>query len=258
MVSHELRSPLTAIKGYAATLLRHERRLVQEERHEFLRAIVEASERLQDVIDQLLEISQLEMGVVQIEHMPIDLDRLTRDAVLAARQRTERIGPGRFVIAVRRESLPGGAGRREILALGDARRLRTVLDNLLENAVKYSPSGGEIAVILRSVPTVSAGAPARGTAHAGDAAASPSGATQPMVEIEVRDSGIGIPSDHVPHVFDRFHRVDNGLTREVEGLGLGLAICQRIVEMHGGVIWVESGPGAGSRFHVRLPAPESH
>jgi signal transduction histidine kinase len=74
-----------------------------------------------------------------------------------------------------------------------------------------------------------------------------------MVEIVVRDFGVGIPSEHLGHIFDRFHRVDSSLTREVEGLGLGLAICKRLVELHGGMIWADSTPGSGSAFHVMLP-----
>jgi signal transduction histidine kinase len=110
---------------------------------------------------------------------------------------------------------------------------------LLENAVKYSPDGGVIAVTLRLCEDASRRAA--------------TGAMETMVEIEVRDPGIGIPSDHLDRVFERFHRVDTRLAREDEGMGLGLAIARRIVELHGGVIWVESGSGVGSVFHVLLP-----
>ncbi len=237
-VSHELRSPLTAIKGYAATLLRHEQRLPREERREFLEAISQASERLQEVIDRLMEMSQLEAGAAPFERFPVDIERLVEGAVSAAQQRAERQAPGRFTFAARHE--PDGAagaaaaadGDSPLLVRGDARRLRSVLDRLLENAVKYSPPGGAIAVTTRRADDPVLGA---------------------MVEVEVRDSGMGIPPDHLERVFERFHRVDTRLVREADGLGLGLAIAKRIVELHGGAIWAESGPGSGSAFFVRLP-----
>jgi signal transduction histidine kinase len=238
--SHELRSPLTAIKGYAATLLRHEQRLPREERREFLEAIGQASERLQETIDRLLEMSQLAAGTVRIERFPVAVARLVDDAVLAARGQMDRRAPDRFTFTVRDGSAPDGPGAREALTLGDARRLRRVMDHLLENAIKYSPDGGTIAVTLRVCDDASNHA----ARHA---------APDAMVEIEVRDSGVGIPPDHLERVFERFHRVDTRLAREAEGMGLGLAIAKRIVELHGGAIWAESGLGNGSAFYVRLP-----
>ncbi|MGH2486344.1 MAG: sensor histidine kinase, partial [Ktedonobacterales bacterium] len=128
------------------------------------------------------------------------------------------------------------------LVSADPRLLRLALDNLLENAVKYSPMGGEIDVLLRVHADMNEVAPA-------DVESRPA----TMLEIAVRDTGLGIASEHLDRVFERFHRVDVQLTRQVNGLGLGLAMCSRIAELHGGSIWAESGPGMGSVFYLTLP-----
>ena len=147
----------------------------------------------------------------------------------------------------------------EPLIQGDRHRLREVLDQLLENAVLYSPEGGTVEVVIRPIviPGQAGSSPAplghdesrtvqRGTS------ASVRGPQQ-MMEICVRDHGIGIPREQLERIFENFHRLDTRLTREVNGLGLGLAISKRIVELHGGTIWAESKVGMGSTFHVRLP-----
>jgi len=245
-VSHELRSPLTAIKGYAATLLRHDQRLPREERREFLEAIGQASDRLQEVIDRLLEMSQLEAGAVRLERFPLDVLHLVRDAVASAEREAEDRAPGRFSFTVIREADPTETDSLDLIVRGDARRLRTVLDHLLENAVKYSPAGGTIAVTVRTFS-------AAGRLHGADSQDRPDDIDGPSVEVEVRDVGVGIPAEHLDRVFDRFHRVDTRLARDAEGLGLGLAIARRIVELHGGSIRAESVQDGGSAFFVRLP-----
>ena len=138
------------------------------------------------------------------------------------------------------------------LILADQRRIREVIDDLLENAVKFSPGGGVIKVILRPVTQVPTTLP-----ESSEDDQQAVQISRKMLEILVCDNGMGIPAEHLERIFDRFHRVDTRLTREVNGLGLGLAICKRIVEMHDGIIWAENRPkGAGSVFHVRLPIDE--
>jgi signal transduction histidine kinase len=264
-VSHELRSPLASIKGYAATLLKYERRLSADECHEFLQAIVEASDRLEAVIDRMIEMSQLETGYIQIDRAPVDMERLAHAAVRAAELRASKAHPNQFTFTVESQ-LPGcrpsatnrwdsDSDRGDIAAivLGDARRLRSLLDHLLENAVKYSPDGGAIAVTLRIYePGRESGQDPAPTVESESGYAS-GAARPPLVEALVQDAGIGIPPDQLHRVFDRFHRVDTQLTRESEGLGLGLAIAKRIVELHGGSIWAENVAGGGNVFHVVLP-----
>jgi len=265
-VSHELRSPLASIKGYAATLLRHERRISREERHEFLLAITEASDRLAAVIDRLFEMSQLETGDITIELTVVNLAYLVREAITAIEQRF--VEPDhldrRSTLTLRLEDERGMPTNEEPLIWADRHRLREVLDNLLENAIHYSPEGGAIEVIIRPVftrgqtsrlRTVTRGAGGDDRQTMMPLAKQEA---QSMVEICVHDQGIGIPPAHLERVFDRFHRVDTRLTREVNGIGLGLAICKRIVELHGGTIWVESDLGQGSTFHVWLPRDARH
>jgi len=265
-VSHELRSPLASIKGYAATLLRHERRISREERHEFLLAIKEASDRLAAVIDRLFEMSQLETGDVTIELTAVNLAYLVREAITAVEQhlvepeQQER----QFTFSLRLEDDRRVPTHEEPEIWADRHRLREVLDILLDNAIHSSPEGGAIEVIIR--PIFTRGQTSRPhTAARGDGgddrqAMMPLAQqeAQSMVEICVSDQGIGIPPAHLERVFDRFHRVDTRLTREVSGIGLGLAICQRMVELHGGTIWAESDLGQGSTFHVWLPRDARH
>src|SRR6266567_419959 len=179
-VGHELRGPLTAIKGYAATLLRHERRISREERHEFLVAISAASDRLELIIERFLEISQLETDAIRIERFPVDVARLAHEALTVAEQRASGHSPGRFTFNLR---------------LKDAH---------LKNAPMVAQKPGRV------------------------------------LEICVCDHGLGIPPEHLGRIFERFHRVDNRLIREVNGLGLGLTMCKHIIELHDGVIWAES------------------
>jgi len=132
------------------------------------------------------------------------------------------------------------------------------MDNLIENAVKYSPGGGVIKIILRPVTQIQT--IQKETSFSTESKIDDTQSThisRQMLEILVCDNGMGIPVDHLDRIFDRFHRVDTRLTREVNGLGLGLTICKGIVEMHGGIIWAENRQnGKGSVFHIRLPIDE--
>ena len=135
-VSHELRGPLTTIKGYASTLLRHEGHLAREERRQFLRAINEASDRLEVIIERLLEVSQLETGQVTLQFAPLDMAYLAGEAIAALEERVASRSPGRFSFHLRLEDASGVEAVSVPLIWGDQRRLREVLDNLLENAIQ--------------------------------------------------------------------------------------------------------------------------
>ncbi len=251
-VSHELRSPLASIKGYAATLLRHERRISREERHQFLLAITEASDRLEVIIERLLEMSQLETSEVTVDRSPVDMAYLVKESVAAVEESITTKHPGRFIFKVALEHADGTPASSVPLILADQRLMREVIDDLLENAVKFSPGGGAIKVILRPVTQVQTLFPENAEENQ-----QPVQTARRMLEVLVCDNGLGIPAEHLERIFDRFHRVDTRLTREVSGLGLGLTICKRIIEMHDGIIWAESRQsGTGSVFHVRLPIDE--
>jgi len=214
-VSHELRTPLAAIKGFTTTIQSFYSQISEEELREFLGEIDGASDRLQELIENLLQLSRMESGTFQLKAEPIVLDGMLRQTVDEARRRhTER------EVTLEIEGEPP-------VVQADERRLSQVLANLIENAVKYSPDGGEIAVRA-------------GVAEAG-------------VWFSVADQGLGIAPEHLEHIFERFYRVDTPRTREIGGTGLGLAICARIVEEHGGRIEAQSVEGEGSTFTVTLP-----
>jgi signal transduction histidine kinase len=213
-VSHELRTPLGSIKGYATTLLEHEGLLSRAERREFLEIIDGESDRLDELIRNLLDMSRLEAGVLKIDPEPTDL----ADVVAECAQRVQRLTDRHAILTV---------WECDRLVEADKNRVKQVLNNLLENAVKYSPDGGEIVATGR----------VKGN----------------TLEFSVADQGVGIPTRDVLRVFDRFHRVEGEISKRVGGTGLGLGICKRLVELHHGQIWVESRLGKGSTFFFTLP-----
>lgn len=213
-VTHELRSPLSSIKGYTSFLLAHDHKISREEKQECLQIIEEESERLDELIGNLLDMSLLEEGMLRIEKSRVRLRGVAEQALERARLLSEK---HQF-----RLEWP-----EDVEVLADSRRILQVLQNLLKNAVKYSPEGGEILVT--------------GLAREG------------CLVVSVHDQGIGIPLHEQGRIFDRFHRVQGEMSRKVGGAGLGLAICKGLVEAHGGRIGVESQPGAGSTFSFTLP-----
>lgn len=217
-VSHELRTPLASIKGFATTLLRQDVDWDEDTRREFLAIIDEESDRLGELISNLLDMARIEAGTLRVEPEPIGLVPIIQDTVETFRLITHR---HRFEVHLP-DYLPW--------VKADPRRVRQVLRNLLENAVKYSPGGGLITV---SVSLLLA-----------------------EMQITVSDQGIGIEADNIERVFDRFYQVDSASTRKVGGSGLGLSICKAIVEAHGGRIWARSEVGVGSSFYFTLPLAE--
>lgn len=217
VVSHELRTPLGVIKGNVSSLQHYGDRLDLAARAEALQAIDAAADRLTALVDDLLDLQRLEAGRFALAHDLVDL-RAVAAAVLA--DLLPRAEGYAFDLTVA-GALPA--------VRGDAPRLRQVVQNLVDNAVKYSPEGGRVAVRL---------------AARGD-----------TVELRVEDQGIGLPPDQLERVFARFYRVDSSHTRGIGGTGLGLAIVQELVAAHGGQVRAESaGPGRGSAFVVTLPA----
>ena len=217
-VSHELHTPLAAIKGFATTLLDNEDKLEYGERREFLQEIDAASDRLTNLIAQLLEFSRMEAGLLPIEQVPTEVNEVLAGALSHWRIRA----PERSVAVVVPQALPK--------AMADPRRLRQVLDNLLENAHKYTPA--HCLVSIECVETVSAG--------------------KPMVQLTVRDEGPGIPAEQLERIFDPFQQAD-AAGRQAGGVGLGLAICRRIIDAQQGRIWAESSVGQGAAFVMTLP-----
>jgi PAS domain S-box-containing protein len=214
-VSHELRTPLGLIKVFASTLLREDVQFDEETRHEFLCDIEEETDKLEELVRNLLDISRMEEGRLRLDKQPTNIGHLAQE-VLDDMQ--GQCAQHNVVLA-----LPA----KPLVAPVDAKRIAQVLRNLLSNAIKYSPQGTTVTVQGRS--------------------------EDGRVLIEVRDQGIGIPEKDLARVFERFYRIDNEFTRKVGGVGLGLALCRGIVEAHDGRIWVESAPGKGSAFSFVLP-----
>lgn len=262
-VSHELRSPLASIKGYTTTLLRHDRRISREERHEFLLSINESSDRLARVITSLLEISELETGTIEIERTSVNIAHLALEAIGVAEQRLAGSGEARAMtpsahryptFVVHLQDHHGEPTQNELVIEADQSRLREVLDHLLQNAIFHTPEDGIIDVTIRPVfSSEDSKQFSLSSQQMATKLAAVQQRYQQLVVIGVRDTGRGIPSRHLTRIFDPFYRVDTRLTREVNGLGLGLAISRRIVELHEGILWVESEFGKGSTFYVCLP-----
>ena len=268
-VSHELRSPLTSIKGSAETLLRLDRRTSRQQRREFLLTITEASDELAVVIDRLLELAQLDTGRLRIARALVNLAHLVREALTAAQERlaapTQQPGVPQTQAPVRcswrlEDPQEGEPTSAEPLIQADGQRLREVLDHLLANAIAYSPGGGTIEVMIRPVSvhglthSVQRAPAAPTPGQTQDLPSSLAATPQLGMELCVHDQGMGIPGEQLELIFAPFQRLDTTLTHPVPGLGLGLALCQRLVERNDGIIWAESVVGEGSAFHIWLPA----
>jgi two-component system, OmpR family, phosphate regulon sensor histidine kinase PhoR len=219
-VSHEFRTPLTAIQGFAETLLAGAIDDPQN-RGRFLEIIVEHSRRLARLTEDLLMLSKMDADRLEFEtrRIPVAafIESCMETAQPRARDKDLRLSVNRV------EKIPDIAG--------DRRRLTEVLQNLLDNAIQYTPAGGEIMVSA--------------------------GVADSEVVFTVSDTGIGIPQAEQPRIFERFYRADVARSREVGGTGLGLSIAKHLVESHGGRIWVQSEIGQGSQFHFSVPIFEA-
>lgn len=268
-VSHELRSPLTTIKGYTTTLLLHEERITSQERHEFLLTIKEACERLEKMIARMLELAQLESGEVMLQLSPVNLPHLIRETLIAgASCPGQHQGEGNTdqrrehsVLTLHLEDSSGLPTQEEPVIQADRRLLENMLFLLLENAWRHSPEGASIEVVIRPVVGTDQesqshllpDAGGKTNPHREAGVLTVPAESQPMLEICVQDQGSGIAPEYLEHIFERFQRANMQLMRDGGGLGLGLAICRYIVALHQGKIWAESAVGEGSIFHIQLP-----
>ena len=219
IASHELRTPVTSIKGYtqlAKTLIRENDLSTSEE---YLDIALDQIDRMSRLILELLDVSRIETGRLEIRREPIPWTAFVRSVV---QRHHTAVGDRRFHVNVPDVSK---------VVEGDRDRLEQVLGNLLENAVKYSPEGSDITVVVDDK---------------GD-----------VLVTSVCDRGIGIPADELAQVFERFHRGRQVSSTNYGGLGLGLYITKQIIERHGGSIWVESAEGVGTTFYFSLPASHS-
>lgn len=217
-VSHELRTPLTSIKGFVQIFdRRHRRGEAVADEHE-LRLVLTQVDHLMGLVDDLLDVSHLPGRHMHLVRSTVDLAELTRQRIGRVEAETGR--------RVRFRSMA-----QYVCGLWDGKKLAQVLDNLLANAVKYSEPGSAIDVQLRNTPG--------------------------RLQISVHDVGVGVLQEHLSDVFEAFFRVDNTTTRHTNGLGIGLYLCKRIVEQHGGDVYAKSEPGLGSEFGFSLPLPHA-
>jgi PAS domain S-box-containing protein len=216
LVSHELRTPLTSIRGYLELVLDEEAGALTDEQRQFLGVVERNAHRLLALVGDLLFLAQVEAGKLSLEIGAVDLSSIAAESVETARPLAEEKGV----------TLTLATGPLALIA-GDRARLAQLLDNLISNGVKFTPSGGRVDVRIRGL---------RGKAV-----------------IEIRDTGMGIPAAEQEHLFERFYRTSQATEQAIPGTGLGLAISKAIVEAHGGQIVVASGEGDGSTFRISLP-----
>jgi len=216
--SHELRTPLASLQAYLEMLADGEA-ASEEERADFLRIATEETHRLSRLLDNMLNISRIESGLTRIERTPVDLHAVARRAVAALEGQARGKS---MLVSVRNAAV-------DCTVDGDEDLLLEVVQNLVSNAIKYTPEGGRIAVSVDTDPLTRS------------------------VVASVTDTGLGIPPDALPRLFDKFYRVEN-FRRLAKGTGLGLNLCKSIVEnLHGGQIGVDSTVGRGSRFWISIP-----
>ena len=215
IISHELKTPVSLIKGYASTLRREDAEWDEATILDSLEVIEEESDRLADLIDNLLEATRLQSGMIGLAKETLHLDRLSERLAVKFKHQSEK------------HTLATDFPPDFPVVEGDETRLRQVLTNLIGNAIKYSPDGGEVTI---------------------------SGSfDDDEVTIAVSDQGVGLSPGEEARVFERFYRVDGAITRKTQGVGLGLYIAHSVIEAHDGRIWAASEPGQGATFSFTLP-----
>jgi signal transduction histidine kinase len=216
-VSHDLRSPLASIQGYLETVHMKDGDLAPDERQRYVKTALRNARRLSDLVGELFELSKLETEQVEPTMEPFPIAELVQDVVMQYEPQAEE-----QAVALKAD-LP----ERHARVRADIGLVERALSNLIDNAIQYTPDGGVVAVRV-----------------ANEAEA---------VRVEVSDTGPGIPEDELPHIFERFYRVDKSRDRDKGGAGLGLAIAKTILELHDGRLAVESTVGEGTTFRFRLP-----
>ncbi len=216
-----MRTPLTAIMGYT-DLLRLRSDNLTDDQELMLRNIKDSSQRLMDLVNNILDVARLEDGKMTIVPDVMELLPTVQQALAVIQPMADQ----------KHISIKTSVSPSIPFVWGDAKRVNQILINLLSNAVKYTPNTGCVTVAARQ------------------------DSTSDMVVVQVSDSGVGIPSEQLPHIFDRFSRIERAETKHTIGTGLGLSIAKGLVEAHGGQIWVESEEGEGTCFTFTLPVAQ--
>ena len=215
-VSHDLRSPLASIQGYIETIMMKESELNPEDRLKYLETILNNTTLLSKLVEELFELSKLDAKQIQPKPEPFSIAELTQDIVMKFRPKAEKT----------KINLKTELPQNLPLVYGDIGLIERALSNLMENAIQYTPANGIVKVELSGID------------H--------------KIRISISDNGLGIPKDELPHIFERFYRVEKSRSREKGGTGLGLAIAKKILEIHDSDILVESEINVGTRFYFDL------
>jgi PAS domain S-box-containing protein/diguanylate cyclase (GGDEF)-like protein len=246
VVGHELRTPLTSMRNAVDIVLGETAGAINENQRKFLSMAERNIDRLSGLINELLDISKIESGKIRIELKPLDLCAPLDMAIASVTSRTKEKS-----ISMHQE-IPSDLPQ----AYGDSDKLEQIFINLLDNAIKFTPEGGDICVTAKLVHNEKFGVGVRekpkkvGSEELGVWG---SGLDSNFIEISVADTGIGIPADELEKIFDRFYQAGKSITKEIKGAGLGLAITKGLIEAHGGKIWAESEVGKGTKFTFTLP-----
>jgi two-component system phosphate regulon sensor histidine kinase PhoR len=226
--SHELKTPLTAIRGFSETLL--DDNLPPALRRQFAETVKANADRLQRIVDDLLDLSRIESGGFRVEPEIVSITETAHEAIAPARAQMDE----------KRVEFVTDVPPEYEFVFADPAALRQILSNLVGNAIRYVPVGGRVEVSARC---------------AGQAAIQ-RGDDREWVQVSVADDGAGISAAHLPRIFERFYRADAARSREEGGTGLGLAIVKHLVEAHGGTVDAESTPGRGTTIRFLVPAPD--
>lgn len=229
--SHEMRTPVAAIEGYLSLALNPKVASVDERAKGFLLKAHDATQHLGELFRDLLSITKLEEGKMHLKKEPVNLTQVIQDTITNLQPIADQKG---LKLAFEPDT-PVGSSARKVLnpqysVLGDPARLREVMTNLIDNAIKFTAQGSVTVSISGS---------------------------DDLVTVKVKDTGIGIGKEDAAHLFQKFYRIDNSATRTIGGTGLGLYLTRSIVELYGGRIWVESEPGEGTTFMFNLPRLKS-
>ncbi len=217
-VSHDLRSPLAAMQGYLETIMMKNDTLSPEERQQYMETVLKNTRSLNTLVGELFDLSKLDAQQIEPEFEAFSIAELVQDLVMQFKPKAEKLNV----------KLEADLPERLSLVYADIGLVERAISNLIDNALRYTPAGG----LVRIAPT-----------DKGDA-----------VGVQVIDSGYGIPPEDLPHVFERFYRVEKSRARDKGGTGLGLAIAKKILELHGSTLAVQSALGQGTTFSFALPA----
>ncbi|MFV1980979.1 MAG: ATP-binding protein, partial [Rhodothermia bacterium] len=221
-VSHDLRSPLAAIQGYLETIMIKHDDLTEEERSKYMEIVLKNTRSLSSLIEELFELSKLDAQQVEPEFEPISVADLVQDVMIQFKPVADKAGVGLDI------DMPGRVG----LVKADIALVERAISNLIDNAIRYTPSGGDVRIITTENPDA--------------------------VTVEVVDNGTGIPAEDLPHIFERFYRVEKSRSKDRGRGGLGLAIAKKIIELHGTTLRVSSVVDQGTTFTFSLPkAPQT-